>query len=564
MALRGNLEEVTHERLRGWVWDTDRPREAVVLRVLADGVPIGRTVANIHRGDLEAAGIGDGRHAFDVMDASYRPPIGQCIISVQDEATGRDVPNSPTRLEQALDLTGPARQAIVALLDSPGSDTDMQERAEFAGRQSERLLQRLSERRSRRVGRAAQRARKWRWRPEDGPEPERIPPRALVIDSTLPEVGRDAGSNALMSHMAGLRRLGYDVLFVPADMGGGPGVAALAALGIACAHEPWSASVEEVMRRESAEFDLVYFHKLDSASRYVALARHYMPRARRVYCVADLHHLRLARQAEVEERPELTAHANFVRALEFTAAASCHAVITHSAAEGTILRKALPHAAVEVVPWQVPVRPTPATFADRSGVAFVGSFSHAPNLDGALWLMDEIMPIVWETAPDITCTIVGSDMTTAVSEPRDHRIRALGRVDDLHGVLDRVRMTVAPLAYGAGLKGKVVESLAAGVPCVCSPVGAEGFDLPPPLRALVAGDAAGIAAAIVRVHTEAGVFDACRQSGLAYVAHGFNEATVDAGLRRAAGLPAQTPVAGSGPGSGPSTILARPTAVAGG
>ena len=541
MAITGNLEEVTHEWVRGWAMDTERPHEAVTLRVLVDGMPAARAVANIYRGDLDAAGLGDGRHAFDVPASSFRPPVGQCMVSVQDEATGAEIPNSPARLEAALDLTGPAREAVVALLNSPGTDEQLRERVEFMARQADGLLQRLADRRSRRVARAAQRARKWRWRPEDGPEPERLPPRALVVDSTAPVAGRDAGSHALLSHMRSLRRLGFELLFLPADMRGGPGVDALAAMGIASAVEPWSASVEEVMRREAGEFDLVYFHKLDAASRYVALARHYMPKARRIYSIADLHGLRLARQAEVEERPELMAHANFVRVLELTAAAACHAVVTHSAAEAAILRKALPQASVEVVPWHFPVRPTPAAWAERSGIMFVGSFSHAPNLDGVLWLMDEIMPLVWRDAPGVTCTVVGSDMPRTVSEPRDERIRAVGRVDNLHELLNQVRMTVAPLAFGAGLKGKVAESLAAGVPCVCSAIAAEGYELPAPLRSLVAADAAGLAASIVRLHGNEAAWTACRQAGLAFVAQGFNEVAVDAGLRRAVGMAAQAP-----------------------
>ena len=545
LALRGNLEEVSHERLRGWAFDPDRPREAVVVRVLVNGTPAGRSVANIYRGDLEAAGIGNGRHAFDIPDTEFKPPLGPCVVSVQDEATGEELPNSPARMEAALDLSGPMRQAMVALLESPGTDAELRDRAEFMARQADRLLQRLSDRRSQRVARASQRARKWRWRPEDGPEPERLAPRALVIDSTLPQAGHDAGSHALLSHMRSLLRLGFELLFAPADMRGGPGVEALGALGIACATEPWSGSVEEVMRREAGELDLVYFHKLDAAARYVGLARQYLPRARRIYCVADLHSLRLARQAQVEERPELTAHANFIRTLELTAAASCHAVITHSAVEAASLRKAVPHATIEVVPWHFPVQPTQTTFAERTGVAFIGSYSHSPNLDAALWLMDEIMPIVWQTEPGVTCTLAGSDMPAVVSEPRDVRIKAVGRVENLLELLGQVRMTVAPLAFGAGLKGKVADSLAAGVPCVCSDIAAEGYDLPAPLQSLVAADAAGLAASIVRLHGDAELFAACRKTGLAYVAGAFNELVVDAGLRRAAGLPALTPVAGS-------------------
>ena len=542
MALAGNLEEASHDRIRGWAYNPDAPGEAVVLHVLVDGVRIARLVANSYRQDLEVANIGDGRHSFNLDSAAFKLPLSPCSVHVCD-LTGAELPNSPTRVETPMELNGAGRQAIVAMLDSPASDDDIRARAMFLAEQANRLLDRLAARQSGRTAREAARTRRWRWRPEDGPAPPVLAPRALVIDSTLPVLSRDAGSNAIVSHMRSLQRLGFEVVFAPADMRDGPGAAELAALGIATVAEPWTCSVEELMRRQDGLFDLVYFHKLDAAARYVPLARHTQPRARRVYCVGDLHSLRLSRQAQAEDRPELVAQANLARMLELTAAASCHAVVTHSTAELAILRRALPHAATEVVPWAVLPRPTPAGFEQRHGVAFVGNFSHGPNLDAAIWLMDEIMPEVWRSAPEIVCQIVGSNMPAAVSAPRDARIRTVGHVADLADVFRAVRMTAAPLAFGAGLKGKVAESMAAGVPCVCTPLAAEGFDLPGPIQSFVAQDTAGLAAAIVRLHADPAAFAACRDAGLAYVARVFSEPAVDAAMRRAAGLPAATAAA---------------------
>ena len=535
-SVQGHIDIITSQRLAGWVWRPDQPLETVRIRVSADGRVITRAVANSHRPDLERAGVGTGRYGFDLI-SDFNPPAGPCLITVEDDATGVALTGSPARLEAPLKLDGPAAKAITALFDSPGSDDELRARAEFAALQADRLIQRISDVRSRPIERAAQRARKWRWRPEDGPEPPHVPPRALVIDSTMPLHGRDAGSHAILSHMASLRRLGFDILFVPADMRNGPGATTLDSMGIACATEPWSASVEEVMRREGVGFELVYIHRHDPAARYVALAQHYMPRARRIYAVADLHGLRLKRQGEIEDRPDLVAHAKFVHQAEVASAAGCHAVITHSPVEAGILRRSLPHDRVEVVPWHVPVDVTSPTFDQRQGIAFVGSFSHAPNLDAALWLRDEVLPLVWEADPGIICTLAGTGMPQILTEPHDPRFRPAGWVETLSDLLGQIRLTVAPLAYGAGLKGKVADSLAMGVPCVCSPIAAEGFDLPPPLRDLVAADAAGLAASIVRLHRDPVLFATCREAGLAYVAHAFSEAVVDAGLRRAAGMP---------------------------
>src|SRR5262249_38292409 len=123
--------------------------------------------------------------------------------------------------------------------------------------------------------------------------------RALVIDDHLPTPQRDAGSNAILSHVAALQRLGYDVALVPSAGFRPPreAVQALESLGIRVYAAPYFASVEEVLRRQAGAFDLVYMHRVSNAFSYGELVATYCPSALRIYGVADLHHVRVARQA---------------------------------------------------------------------------------------------------------------------------------------------------------------------------------------------------------------------------------------------------------------------------
>jgi hypothetical protein len=100
-------------------------------------------------------------------------------------------------------------------------------------------------------------------------------------------------------------------------------------------------------------------------------------------------------------------------------------------------------------------------------------------------------------------------------------------------VFDRVRLTVAPLRYGAGIKGKVLDSLAAGVPCVMSQVAAEGLPLRPSLRGLIATDAPQFARLILRLHAEEAGHAMAVQSGRSLIRRHNNEAVVDNALRGA-------------------------------
>lgn len=304
-------------------------------------------------------------------------------------------------------------------------------------------------------------------------------------------------------------------------------VARLEQIGVKACRAPYYGSVEEVMLRQAGEFDLVYLHRISNAAKYGELARHYFPRSHLVYSVADLHHIRLARQAKTEDRPELAAQIRRLQRAELLAAASADAVITHSAFEAAVLRKHVSGVNVHVVPWSVTPRPTEIPFSQRQHVAFIGGFGHAPNVNAARWLISEIMPAVRKRDPAIKCLIVGSNLSEDLRRMCGEGVEPVGQIDDLATIFDRVRLTVAPLTYGAGIKGKVIDSLGAGIPCVCTPVASEGLDLPVALKSCVGGDTPEITALIHRLHSDEAANEACSRAGLEFVATQFSPARID-------------------------------------
>jgi glycosyltransferase involved in cell wall biosynthesis len=189
---------------------------------------------------------------------------------------------------------------------------------------------------------------------------------------------------------------------------------------------------------------------------------------------------------------------------------------------------------VHHVAWDVPLHRTAARWEARSGVAFIGSYDHAPNRDAARWLVESVMPLVWRDQPEVRCLLVGSGMPHAVRDLARPGVEALGQVDDLAAsVFDRVRLTAAPLRFGAGLKGKVLDSLAAGVPCAMSEVAAEGMLLPSELRGLVGRDAPALAALVCRLHQDLTAHHALAEAGASWIGRTFGADTIAAGLRSA-------------------------------
>jgi glycosyltransferase involved in cell wall biosynthesis len=356
-------------------------------------------------------------------------------------------------------------------------------------------------------------------------------PRALVIDSRLPQLGHDGGANAILDHVRALRAAGFAVSFL-ALQNANSNAHALSSLGVTLLSMPPSGLFGDFARAHAGRFDLVYLHRVETATRCLKLARRYFD-AQIVYSVADLHHLRLRGQGEFDpdHAPELMHEARDVALQEISAALSADWVITHSLSEAEQLQQLSTIAGkVRVIPWALRPAPVETPFADRSGVAFIGSFAHAPNVDAARWLVHEIMPLVWRTAPEIRCLIIGSGLSDELRRELAHpEIDVLGRVDDLAAVLERIRLTVAPLRFGAGLKDKVLRSLAAGLPCIGTPEALRGMHaLPAAITNMCQGKIASeLAAAIVRLHQHERANTACAQIGLSYIGEFYNQSRID-------------------------------------
>ena len=357
----------------------------------------------------------------------------------------------------------------------------------------------------------------------NGQEPELeaerlVHKRAYFIDDTVPTPDQDAGSNAALDHMRLLMELGYKVTFLPGDNMAkiDPYTRNLQKTGIECLYYPTYWSVEEVFRKARHKPDLVYLHRYTNASKYAMMVRRYFPDCHIVYCVADLHFLRMERQASLEGGGYTAAAAQ--RRTEIAAMQSVDYVIVHSPAEAAMLHELDPQLRVGVVPWTVRPRPTPLAFENRSGTAFVGGFGHPPNGDAVGYLVSDILPLLRQQAPECTTYLIGSNMPGTIMRLNQPGLRPLGFVPVLADMLHKLRCTIVPLRYGAGIKGKVLESFAHGLPCVMSQVAAEGLELPEELAWLIAGSPEAFADKVRQLHSDADLNERLAGAGLQYIA----------------------------------------------
>lgn len=348
--------------------------------------------------------------------------------------------------------------------------------------------------------------------------------RVLVIDATTPMPDRDSGSVRLFELLRLLVEEGCAVSFFPENgLDDGPYTQALRGLGVEAWTQPWLGSVPDWLAKHGARFQLIIVSRHYVLSPLLPLLRRHAPQARIVFDTVDLHHLRELREAEERRDPVLKRHAERTREAELALMRSVDRTWVVSPVEQALLAKELPQARVDVVSNIHRVRGRGPGMAARSGLIFVGGYRHPPNVDAALWLACEILPRLRAVRPDIHLSLVGSEAPPEVLAlgERDG-IRVHGHVPDLVPLLDAHRFSVAPLRYGAGVKGKVNQALAHGLPVVATSCAVEGMGLSPGVDVLVADDAESFAATLLAAYEDEPLWERLVAGGLANTEREFS------------------------------------------
>ena len=250
---------------------------------------------------------------------------------------------------------------------------------------------------------------------------------------------------------------------------------------------------------------------------YLMMARRVLPGVPFIFDTVDLHHLREEREAQLSENPAHAVRARTTRELELAFIRAADATFVVSPFEKELLGSVVPGARVFVVPTVHAVRQEPVSAVGRDGMVFVGSFAHPPNADAIRWFLVEVLPLVRESLPHIGVTVVGRDAPPDVRALADEGVTFAGWVADLEDVYGRARVAIAPLRYGAGLKGKVGEAMSYGVPVAGTSVAVEGMQIEHGATGWIADDARAFAEGIVTLHRNDELWARVSEAGRSHV-----------------------------------------------
>ncbi|PRX47845.1 GT2 family glycosyltransferase [Prauserella shujinwangii] len=349
----------------------------------------------------------------------------------------------------------------------------------------------------------------------------------LVADHQVPRPDHDSGSVRMTRILRLLAEGKQRVVFFP--MNGAvpePYSSELYRAGITVV--PGQEQQAEFLRDAGEEVRLALLSRPQVAWQLLEQIREFAPRCLVAYDTVDLHFLRLERQAGVaaelgveDEQQRLLKRAHALRQLELGLVRTADVTLTVSDVEQRLLNELVPAADVRVLSNIHDTELSSSDVGGRSGILFVGGFDHIPNRDAADWLAGEIMPLIREVFPEETAHIVGSNPPPETLALAEENVVVHGWVEDLTALYRDVRVVVAPLRFGAGVKGKVGEALARGVPVVATSVAVEGMCLTDGKDVLVADTNADFAKQVVTLLQDDDLWRKLSEAGKAAVSRRF-------------------------------------------
>lgn len=343
---------------------------------------------------------------------------------------------------------------------------------------------------------------------------EAPPPRSrvLILEWHLPTPDKDAGSLRITNVMGIFKALGCQVtLYAVVGKPCPPYEQRLRQEGTTVVL-PGDEALEAFLEQHGREFNLVLLSRLKTGMRCMASVRRHCPQALVAYDTVDLHFLREQRRAAHQPSWAGRALARSIKRSELRLVSQADLTLVVSPVEADLLRQEAPGAQVRRLSLIQPLHDCVQPFAQRKDLLFVGNFRHGPNVDGLHWFVREVFPEIRRQLPGVRLDVIGDDPHGEVRALASAGVRLLGHVDDLGPHLEHARVSVAPLRYGAGVKGKITMSLAYGLPVVSTMIGCEGMFLHDGTDVLVADTPQAFAAAVCRLYQDEDLWE-CLSAG---------------------------------------------------
>lgn len=343
----------------------------------------------------------------------------------------------------------------------------------------------------------------------------------VVIDQEVLKPDQNAGCLRMFEIIKILNKLGYEITFISSvDGSEARYIKKLEGFckRVVCGFEQAAVYLES----EEFQFSHVLISRPEVYKKFYFLIKITNPLSKIIYDTVDLHWVRIARMAEIENSLEQLRQSENVKSIELFAIKNSDFTLAVSCVEKNIILSEAPESNVVIVPTIHNVVEDVPGFESRNDLIFIGGFGHKPNEDAVLYFATEIMPKVLKELPRAKFKIVGSNMPQSIKNLASESIIPLGFVEDLRDLFANAKMLVAPLRYGAGVKGKITQSLSNGLPVITTELGAEGIGLVDLSNALIATNTTDFVNKIILLYENEVIWNRLSSGGLSLVNEKFS------------------------------------------
>jgi GT2 family glycosyltransferase/glycosyltransferase involved in cell wall biosynthesis len=332
--------------------------------------------------------------------------------------------------------------------------------------------------------------------------------RIWVFNDILPTYDRDYGSQRTFDILRVLAK-DHTLTYVSLDHIDRPKYRqALEQMGIEVVLRKPGVNLNNRMIVEGPFIDAVILMRPDVAHRFYFPVKEFCPNAKIFYDTVDIQHVSLARQLvhakKASEKAELEAKIAYYKAIETEYAKRADRVWAITPADQKQLRALVPKKPIDIVSVAHEISAVIPEFKKRTNIFFVGSFFHPPNVGAMEYFIGKVLPLVQKTIPDVVLNIVGQAVPDTLKKMATKNIVFHGPVsaEALESFYRESKVFVSPHLYGSGLKGKIIMSMAHGLPVVVTSIGAEGIPSENGENLMIADDAESFAREVMRLYTD--------------------------------------------------------------
>ncbi|MEX2367711.1 MAG: glycosyltransferase [Pseudohongiellaceae bacterium] len=333
----------------------------------------------------------------------------------------------------------------------------------------------------------------------------------------------DSGSVRMFSLLKIFIKLGYKVSFLPDNLQYHERYTPqMQKLGIECFYHPYTSSVTDHLQHHGHLYDLVMLSRADVAQANIKAVTELCPKARVLFDTVDLHFLREKREGELNNDKALLESALVRKQQELGIARQCDLTLVVSPVEVELFKVEAPEIPLALLSNIHRTEPTEKTFAERRDILFIANFEHPPNIDAMVFFLDEVFPLIQAENSDIGLKIVGGHPPRQLKNRAGDKVEITGFISDIKPLFNDIRLSIAPLRYGAGVKGKINSSMAYGVPVVTTTVGAEGMNLVHEQDVLIADSPEDFARQVLRAYSDESLWQKLSAAGIRNIEEHFS------------------------------------------